>query len=94
MASSPTEVAISERVAERGSIADAAEDVAIRRGKAHHVIGAPPHEKSLPLTLCEAAVIRGRGQPGRLAKRRGKRAGLAEADRQSDIGHRGCGLCQ
>jgi hypothetical protein len=44
MASSPTEVAISERVAVRGSIADAAEDVAIRRGKAHHVIGAPPHE--------------------------------------------------
>jgi hypothetical protein len=44
MASSPTEVAISERVTVRGSIADAAEDVAIRRGKAHHVIGAPPHE--------------------------------------------------
>src|SRR5262245_49214854 len=36
----------------------------------------------------EASVIRRRGQPGRLAKRRRERAGLAEADRQSDIGHR------
>ena len=37
---------------------------------------------------CEAAVICGRRQPGRPAKRRGERACLAEAQRQSDIGHR------
>jgi hypothetical protein len=40
------------------------------------------------MKLREAAVIRRRGQPGRLAKRRGERAGLAEADHQSDIGYR------
>src|SRR3982074_66146 len=36
----------------------------------------------------QAAVIRGRGLPGRLAECGGERTGLAESDRQSDIGHR------
>src|SRR5260221_2298613 len=53
------------------------------------IVGARTLKASGPLALCEAAVIRHRAQPGRLAKRRAKPAGLAEADRQSDIW---CGL--
>jgi hypothetical protein len=37
---------------------------------------------------CKAPAIRGRGQSGRSMKRGGKRACLAEAEGQSDIGHR------
>src|SRR6266850_7226091 len=48
-----------------------------------------PHEK-----LSEASVITGRRESRRFPKGCGERACLAEANRQSDIGHRGRGLRQ
>src|SRR5262249_48544870 len=41
-----------------------------------------------------AAVVAGRGEPGHLAKRRREGAGLTEAQRQPDIGHRSCARFQ
>src|SRR5216684_3291446 len=40
------------------------------------------------MNSCEASAIRGRSEAGRLAKRGGERACLAEAHLQSDIRHR------
>src|ERR1700730_2249295 len=49
----------------------------------------------LPMSnSCEASAIRGRSEAGRLAKRGGERACLAEADRHSDLRHRRCGFRQ
>src|SRR6476659_3061622 len=42
----------------------------------------------------EVSPIRGRREARRLAECGGERACLAEADRQSDLGHRGCGFRQ
>src|SRR5260221_8765215 len=58
------------------------------------VVIAPRRRVIVLSRLSEAAAIRGRRRPSRLAKAGGERTGFAEADLQRDLGDRARGLRQ